>query len=226
MATAGTGAAHAATNPSPATSSSPVKLTPAQAWAKLWRGNRHWIAGRLQHPHQTVHRRAEVAQAQSPFAAVVTCIDSRISPEIVFDQGIGDLFCLRTGAHTVDGLVTASIEYGPVENGTPLIVVMGHQRCGAVKAAVEAIESGHHLPGHLDEIVSALRGAYEEAAGQGGDIVDKTVRAHTLRTVNDLAADDVLASLIEKGELGIAGTYYSLDTGQVSLLKAVGFNPS
>ena len=82
-----------------------------------------------------------------------------MSPETVFDQGIGDLFAVRTGAQAVDGLVTASIEYGPPENATPLIVVLGHARCGAVTAAVRAIQSGGHLPGHLDAIVDRLRPA-------------------------------------------------------------------
>ena len=116
------------------------RLLPAQAWARLQAGNRHWASGTLEHPDQDAARRAVVADRQDPFATIVSCIDSRLPPETVFDQGIGDLFAVRTGAQTIDGLVTASVEYGPLENGTPLIVVMGHQRCGAVTAAVQAIQ--------------------------------------------------------------------------------------
>jgi carbonic anhydrase len=141
------------------------RLSPAEAWSRLEDGNRHWAAGKLEHPDQDAGRRAAVAARQDPFATVVSCIDSRLPPETVFDQGIGDLFAVRTGAQTIDGLVTASIEYGPLENGTPLIVVMGHQRCGAVTAAVHAIQSGAHLPGHLDAIVQRLRPAYHLATG-------------------------------------------------------------
>ncbi|HET9078931.1 MAG TPA: carbonic anhydrase [Trebonia sp.] len=116
-------------------------LVPGQAWARLEAGNRHWADGRLEHPNQDAGRRSEVAQRQDPFAVIVSCIDSRVPPETVFDQGVGDLFAVRTGAQAIDGLVTASIEYGPLENGTPLIVVMGHERCGAVTAAVHAIQA-------------------------------------------------------------------------------------
>ena len=104
---------------------SDLRLSPAQAWARLEAGNRHWAAGRLEHPDQDTDRRLRVAARQDPFATIVSCIDSRLPPETVFDQGIGDLFAVRTGPQTIDGLVTASIEYGPLENGTPLIVVLG-----------------------------------------------------------------------------------------------------
>jgi carbonic anhydrase len=213
------------------------RLSPAQAWARLEAGNRHWVSGRLEHPDQDASRRGAVAARQDPFATVVSCIDSRLPPETVFDQGIGDLFAVRTGAQTIDGLVTASIEYGPLENGTPLIVVLGHQRCGAVTAAVHAIQSSAHLPGHLDAIVQRLRPAYHKATGttlatespvaaadEAGtaDLIDRVIRAQVLRVVSALAHDGPLAALVAVGALGIIGAYYDLETGTVSRLHAVG----
>jgi carbonic anhydrase len=191
----------------------------------------------MEHPDEGTARRTAVAARQDPFAAVVSCIDSRLPPETVFDQGIGDLFAVRTGAQTIDGLVTASIEYGPLENGTPLIVVMGHQRCGAVTAAVRAIQSRAHLPGHLDAIVQHLRPAYHKAtgttlateadvapAGEAGTaaLIDQVIRAQILRVASSLAHDGPLAALVQAGTLGIVGAYYDLDAGTVTKLHAIG----
>ncbi len=214
-----------------------ARLTPAQAWARLEDGNRHWVRGQLDHPDSDAGRRHQVAARQDPFATVVSCIDSRVPPETVFDQGLGDLFAVRTGAQVMDGLVTASVEYGPLENGTPLIVVLGHERCGAVTAAVHAIRSGAHLPGHLDAIVARLRPAFHKATGttpateqsaSAGDaaaeaaLIDQVVRAQILRTVHSLAHDGPLAHLVSRGELGIVGAYYELDSGLVTRLEALG----
>jgi carbonic anhydrase len=211
------------------------RLSSAQAWDRLEAGNKHWATGNLEHPDQDAGRRAAVAARQDPFATVVSCIDSRLPPETVFDQGIGDLFAVRTGAQAIDGLVTASIEYGPLENGTPLIVVMGHQRCGAVTAAVHAIQSGAHLPGHLDVIVQRLRPAYHLATSTTSEteasykapedesaLIDKVVRAQVFRVVNSLGHDGPLASLIAQGDLAIVGVYYDLDSGLVTKLHALG----
>ncbi|RFU40152.1 carbonic anhydrase [Actinomadura logoneensis] len=202
------------------------KLTPAQAWSRLAEGNRTWAAGNRKCPEESVQRRQEAAPTQNPFAVVVTCIDSRLPPETVFDQGVGALFVVRTGAQTVDDLVTGSIEYGPVEHSTPLIVVMGHQRCGAVKATVESLEKNHPLPKHLNSIVDSVKPAYEQARAKGGDIVDQTIRSQTLSTVAKLAADPALSPMVGKGTLGLVAAYYSLDTGQVSVLQTIGFRPS
>jgi carbonic anhydrase len=163
-----------------------------------------------------------VAARQDPFATIVSCIDSRVPPETVFDQGIGYLFAVRTGAQVIDGLVAASVEYGPLENGTPLIVVLGHERCGAVTAAVRAIQGGGHLPGHLDAIVARLRPAYRAASGTSGDLVARVVRAQIRKTVTALAHDGPLAGLVSSGDLGIVGACYDLDTGLVTRLHAFG----
>ncbi|WP_026411565.1 carbonic anhydrase [Actinomadura oligospora] len=210
----------------PDTSTGTHTLTPAQAWRRLARGNHAWATGARTCPDEDLPLRHELAHEQHPFAVVVSCIDSRVPPETVFDQGLGSMFVVRTGAQTVDGLVTGSIEYGPVEHATPLIVVMGHQRCGAVKATVESIEHHHPLPPHLNAVVDSIRPAYERARRHGGDVVDRTIRIQTLRTVAALAVDPVLVPKIDKGVLGLVAAYYSLDTGRVSVLRTVGMRPS
>jgi carbonic anhydrase len=197
----------------------------------------HWARGRLEHPDQDAARRDAVAARQDPFATIVSCIDSRVPPETVFDQGIGSLFAVRTGAQTIDGLVTASIEFGPLENGTPLIVVMGHERCGAVTAAVRAIQSGARLPGHLDALVACLRPAYHAATGtthaiapaaapadeaEMAAVIDRVIRAQVLQVVSALAYAPPLNALVATGALGIVGAYYSLGTGVVTSMRTVG----
>jgi carbonic anhydrase len=127
------------------------------------------------------------------------------------------LFVVRTAAHTMDDLVEASIEYGPLELQTPLIVVMGHQKCGAVTAAVRAIESGVNPPAHLPEIVDAIRPAYTKGSDEA-DTIDKTIRTHTRLTAAALREDNAFSDLIAEGALLIRGAYYSLDTGVVSWL--------
>ncbi|MGP3919868.1 carbonic anhydrase [Nonomuraea sp. 10N515B] len=214
-AAAGT-AVHAQSVPSSSGTTTPDKrpATPDQAWARLREGNRRWVAGTSTHPHQDAARRAEVAQKQDPFAVVFSCIDSRVAPELVFDTGLGDLFVLRTAGQTIDPLVTGSAEYGPAELGTPLVVVLGHQRCGAVTAAAESLHDHKKLPGELSTIASSLRSSYKRS---GGD-VDKMIRIHTIDVVNQLKKDRLFTPRIAKGQLKVIGAYYSIDTGEVSRL--------
>ncbi|MUL42260.1 carbonic anhydrase [Streptomonospora sp. PA3] len=192
--------------------------TPEGARRRLLKGNARWVSGRLRHPHQSVERREEVAEGQRPFAVVVVCIDSRVTPELIFDTGIGDLFVVRTAAQLLDAIATGSVQYGPAKLSTPLVVVLGHQRCGAVTAAEAALREGEPLPGHLQDIAEALRPAYDEVDGRGGpNRVDRMIRANSRRTVESLKRDALLAPLIDQGALDVAGGYYSLDTGRVRL---------
>jgi carbonic anhydrase len=199
--------------------SSAGKVTPSRALKLLIDGNRRWVRGNVTHPHQSVARRRVLRHEQHPFATVVSCIDSRVPPELVFDRGIGDLAVIRTGAQVLDeGVVLGSVEFTPDHLGTPLIVVMGHQRCGAVKAAIETIESGGTAPGHIQAIVDALRPAYDVAIKQRGDLVDNMVRAQTKLAVRQLRSDPLIKKFISQGKLKVVGGYYSLDTGAVSII--------
>jgi carbonic anhydrase len=195
-------------------------LHPQEALKTLLDGNERWVRGRLEHPRQTVERRGEVASHQAPFAVVLSCIDSRVPPEIVFDCGLGDLFVVRTGGEAVDDLVVlGSIEFGPSGYASArLIMVLGHQRCGAVIAAIESIKSGVPAPGHITAVVDALRPAYDAAAGQPGDLVDNMVRAQVRLTVDALKTDPLLAQLAADDGLVIVGARYDLDSGAVELI--------
>lgn len=207
--------AAAAVRPASTLDPADAPLTPERVLHLLQAGNQRWIAGRLRHPHQTVARRDQVAAAQHPLATVFSCIDSRVPPEIVFDRGVGDLFVVRTAAQTNDGLVQGAVEYGVEESLTPLLVVMGHQRCGAVTFAVETLNAGREAPAHLKDVVNALRPAYEAAKGLPGDQVDNTIRAQIRLTVLQLQHDELLEPYERAGRAHVVGAYYSLDTGAV-----------
>ncbi|MQY34624.1 Carbonic anhydrase 2 [Streptomyces sp. RB17] len=193
--------------------------TPTAAFARLMEGNERWVSGDLQHPDRDPNRRQLVAHEQEPFGAVLSCIDSRVPPELLFDTGLGDLYVMRTGGEAVGPVVTGSVEYGPMTSGTPLIVVLGHQRCGAVKAAYESLRYGKSLPGNLQSIVKALQPAYKQAVKEGGaDPVETMARAQVELTATDLRSNQDLAPLVGKGVLAVVGAYYSLDTGKVEVL--------
>jgi carbonic anhydrase len=192
---------------------------PRGALAVLLAGNRRWASGRVQRPHQSVARREAVAARQSPLAVVLCCIDSRVTPELVFDRGLGDIAVVRTGGQSVDDVALGSVELGPSELDTGLIVVLGHERCGAVTATIDAVEdNGGRAPGHIQAVVDALRPAYDVAVRQPGDLVDNMVRAQTTLTVAQLKADALFTDRIRAGALVIVGGRYDLDTGRVDLI--------
>lgn len=194
--------------------------TPAAALKMMMRGNERWVRAKARHPHQSARWRVHVAPHQEPFATVVSCIDSRVPPELVFDRGLSDFFVIRTGAQTLDAhVVLGSIEFGP--NAYPsarLIFVLGHESCGAVLAAIDVIQSGKPAPGHIQAVVNALKPAYQIAVRQPGDLVDNMVRAQTRLTVHRLRRDHLLHKLIKDEGLKIVGGHYSLDTGKVHLI--------
>jgi carbonic anhydrase len=193
--------------------------SPREALAVLLAGNQRWASGRLRHPHQSIARRESVAAFQAPFAVVFSCIDSRVPPELVFDRGLGDLFAVRTAAQSVDNVTLGSVEFGPAELSTGLIMVLGHERCGAVTATIEAIQDhGGRAPGNIQAIVNALRPAYNAAVRQPGDPVDNMVRAQTRLTVAQLKADALLADRVRTGALVVVGGRYDLDSGRVELI--------
>ncbi len=162
---------------------------------------------------------ADVAMRQAPFAVVVTCSDSRVPPELIFDQGLGDLFIVRLAGNIVDDAALGSIEYAVDHLGVPLVVVLGHKRCGAVAAAVEAVESKKKAPGHLPALVKALKPAVEETRSQAGDRVDNAVHANIRLVASKLkASQPILAPAVKAGKVKVLGAYYDLDDGKVTFL--------
>ncbi|MGW4940979.1 carbonic anhydrase [Actinoplanes sp. NPDC004185] len=195
-------------------------VTPAAALARLLAGNRRFVSGHARHPHQTLADLHEVAAGQHPFAITIGCADSRVSPEFLFDQGLGDLFDNRVAGNIVDDLLLGSIEFAVEEFGSPLVVVLGHERCGAVTATIDAIESGAAAPGHIGTIVDALRPIVEPELGRPGDVVDNAVRANVRAQAAQLTArSELLAEHVRAGELRIVGARYDLDSGRVTLVR-------
>ena len=191
-----------------------------EALSRLLEGNQRFVAANLLHPDQTAERRVEVSKAQDPFAVVLSCSDSRVPPEIVFDQGLGDLFTIRVAGNVIDGAGLGSIEFAAEEYDVPLVVVLGHERCGAILATIDALTSGGRVPPHVDSLVNPIRPAAERARFLPGDWVDNTVRANVELVTGQLqTSEPVLAHLVSAGELTIIGAHYGLATGQVELLN-------
>lgn len=193
----------------------PATLSADVALSRLGEGNRRFVAGELLHPDQTVQRRDEVAGAQHPFALVLTCADSRLSPEIIFDQGLGDLFVVRNAGNLIDDHVIGSIEYAVEHLHVTCVVVLGHTKCGAVSAAV----AGGEAPGHLKAIVDALADAVALAKKKPGDAVDHAVRIHARMTAASLnQSEPLLQEVVKSGRLKIVAARYDLATGVVEFL--------
>jgi len=187
----------------------------ADVLAELKAGNEHHATKHYQHPHQTAARQRELTTTQHPHATILSCADSRVAPEIVFDQGLGDLFDVRVAGNIAGDAEIASIEYAADHLGVPVLVVLGHQRCGAVTAAAEPGEA----PGHLPVLIAAIRPAVEQARGMPGDTIDNAVRINVENVVRQLTGSQpVLAGLTAAGRLQVVGAVYSLDTGKIEWL--------
>jgi carbonic anhydrase len=226
----------------PAHSDQPM-VAPAEAISKLKEGNSRYTSGNQQHPHesreersymatnsyenagmtflgmtaeQASKRRSELIKNQHPFATIISCSDSRVPPEMVFDQGLGDLFICRVAGNVINDENLGSIEYSVDHLGVHLIVVLGHQSCGAVDAARETIAAKGKAPGHIQSLVTAIKPAVEATAK---DDLDATIKANVKHVVDSLrSSTPILKAKVDSGEVKVIGGYYSLDTGAVTFL--------
>ncbi len=190
-------------------------ITPDAALQKLMDGNQRYIDQKRTFPDQSRSRVLEVAQGQHPFATILGCSDSRVAPEILFDQGLGDLFDIRVAGNILDDAVVGSMEYAAAELGVPLLVILGHERCGAVKAALD----GKPLPGKIGSLAAAIKPAVDATKGQPGDAWDNAVRAHVKMSVNQLKQSSlIIAEAVKAGKLKVVGGRYDLDTGKVEII--------
>lgn len=190
-----------------------------KALKKLLQGNEHYVKEKLEHPHQTIEWMKNLTEEQHPFAIIIGCSDSRVPPEIIFDQGIGDLFIVRLAGNVVDDQVLGSIEYAVDHLDVPLIMVVGHEKCGAIEAAV----NGKETPGHIDSLIKLLRPAVEQAKGLPGDMVENVARLNVKLTVDALSkSNPILAEKLKEDKLLIVGSYYHLDTGIIEILSIKG----
>ncbi|MFO0752222.1 MAG: carbonic anhydrase [Thermodesulfovibrionales bacterium] len=194
------------------------EVSPEQALRKLLDGNQRYVAGKTTGPNRTVARRSFVAKGQKPFAVILGCSDSRVPPEVLFDQGLGDLFVIRNAGNVADPVVIGSIEYAVEHLGVHLIMVLGHKKCGAVDATVK----GGEAPGSIKSIVEKIQPAVEKAKLKQGDLLANSVKSNVKMVAEQLIREKpILAHSIEEGELKVVGAYYDLDTGAV----AVTYNP-
>jgi carbonic anhydrase len=206
---------HLARAADPAHSDQP-SVAPADAISKLKEGNGRYTSGNLQHPGQTSERRTELAKAQHPFAAILSCSDSRVPPEIVFDQGLGDLFIVRVAGNVINDEGLGSIEYSVDHLGTRLILVLGHQSCGAVDAAMKTVAAKGKAPGHIQSLVTAIKPVIESTPK--GDL-ETTIKANVKHVVDALrTSTPILKARVDSGDVQVIGGYYSLDTGAVTFL--------
>jgi carbonic anhydrase len=161
-----------------------------------------------------------VSQSQQPFAIVFSCVDSRVPPELVFDRGLGDLLVIRTAGHVVDKAVLGSLQFGVAVLKIPLLVVMGHERCGAVESAIDLIGRNERAPAEINDVVEGIRPAVERFPGKGVEAADQVIKANTDLTVDRLKAIPIMAEAIGQGKLRIVGAYCDLDTGVVHMHPA------
>ncbi len=192
-------------------------LDPDQALELLKQGNRDFLANRPYLADTGNVRRLELAKGQAPFVAYVSCSDSRVPPEVLFGRGLGEMFIVRNAGNTVDTVALGSIEFAVGVLGVPLVVVMGHEACGAVKAAIDVVESNAIFPGSIGTMIEPIIPAVLAARGRSGDKVEQAIRANVSRQVERLraAAEPILLDPQRQGRVKVVGAYYDLDTGRV-----------
>ncbi|HSO97149.1 MAG TPA: carbonic anhydrase [Acidimicrobiia bacterium] len=193
----------------------------AAAIRRLQAGNRRFVAGRTKALGRFDARRAELVEGQAPFAIILGCSDSRVPPEIVFDEGLGDLFLVRVAGNTgAEPLVIGSIEYAASILGSVLVMVLGHDDCGAVKAAVDVATKGTVLPGNLMSVAQPIVPAVQAVRSQPADaLVEAAIHENVRQTVSALGRVQLLADLVTANKLTIVGAEYRLKSGKVDLIK-------
>jgi carbonic anhydrase len=205
----------------PAAEGPRTTLSPDEALAELREGNRRFLSGEAppQPPRVDRERRLEVAEGQAPFATLVGCSDSRVPPELLFGRGLGELFIVRNAGNTVDTTALGSVEYAAAALGVPLILVLGHERCGAVAAAVDVVERSARFPGDIGEMIEPIIPAVLQAKAAlpaGGDLLEAAVRENVRRVAERLRTSHaILLEPLRAGRLKVVGAYYDLDDGRV-----------
>lgn len=190
-------------------------ITPDKALQELLDGNERFVKAKRRSPHQNHSRLVEVAKGQKPFASVLGCADSRVPSEIVFDQGLGDLFVCRVAGNIATREEIGSLEFGSLILGSKVIIVVGHERCGAVIAAIKGAE----VPGQIGSLLEAIKPSVESSKGKSGDKVENACKANVLAQIEKLKSSSVLSELIKAEKLKIVGAYYDLDTGKISVIS-------
>jgi carbonic anhydrase len=194
-----------------------------QALRQLLAGNKRFAKGQPSSPRRRPEDFRALVEAQYPAAVIVTCSDSRVAPEILFDVGVGDLFVVRVAGNVVSGSgasVKGSIEYAIAELNVPLIVVVGHSGCGAVKAALKHIDANDSLPGAINDLVELIKPAVVRSKGVTGDPLDRAIRTNVTIGVERLRSlEPIVAARVKEGTVKVVGAVYDLRTGRVSVMR-------
>jgi carbonic anhydrase len=189
----------------------------------LKQGNDRFVEGRPEHPSQSIEHRASLAVAQRPTAVLFGCADSRVAAEIIFDQGLGDMFVVRTAGHVIDSAVLGSIEYAVTVLNVPLIAVLGHDSCGAVQATLDALDKGQVPGGFVRDVVERVTPSIMLGRREGLTRVDEFETRHVIETGTQLLSrSSAVADRVERGELAIVGLTYRLADGRVTLREHLG----
>jgi carbonic anhydrase len=197
--------------------------SPITAWKALKEGNDRFVAGEPAHPSQSVEHRASLAAGQQPTAVIFGCADSRVAAELIFDQGLGDVFVVRTAGQAIDSAVLGSVEYAVTILNVPLIVVLGHNGCGAVKATISAIDDGAIPGGFVRDVVERVVPSILAGRRDGLTRVDQFEARHVSETVAQLVSrSSAISERVDAGTLGIAGVTYKLAEGRAELVDHVG----
>lgn len=215
--TAAVAVAALASRPAQASPAKHTELSAAQALALLKEGNERFVSAPSECFEEMAQRRQAIAAGQAPFAVIVACSDSRVPPELLFARGLGELFVIRDAGNTVDTVALGSIQYAVEHLGVPLIVVIGHRRCGAVQAAIAVVEENAVFPGAIGQMVEPIVPAVLKAKGASGELLENAVRENVRRTVLRLrsSTEPILREPLESGRLKVVGARYDLDDGRV-----------
>jgi carbonic anhydrase len=198
-------------------------LTPALAWRRLREGNERFVNGETSHPNQDASRRSSLVENQHPFAVIFGCSDSRLAAEIIFDVGLGDVFVVRTAGQVIDDAVLGSLEYSIGVLGVPLIVILGHDSCGAVSATKSAVETGQMPAGFIRDLVERITPSVLTSLRNDQTDVNDMVVEHVKQTSHRLVdSSRVISDAIESGRTAVIGLSYSLGEGHAELVSGIG----
>jgi carbonic anhydrase len=198
-------------------------LTPALAWRRLREGNERFVNGETSHPNQDASRRSSLVENQHPFAVIFGCSDSRLAAEIIFDVGLGDVFVVRTAGQVIDDAVLGSLEYSVGVLGVPLIVVLGHDSCGAVSATKSAVETGQMPTGFIRDLVERITPSVLTSLRNNETEVNDMVVEHVKQTSQRLVdSSRVISDAIQEGRTAVIGLSYSLAEGRANLVSGIG----
>lgn len=200
--------------------------TPREAWQAMVDGNHRFVSGELAHPRQDIDRREALAEKQTPFAALFGCADSRLSAEIIFDVGLGDFFVVRNAGQVIGETILGSLEYAVEVLGVPIILVLGHDECGAIRATIDDVQGNMNASGeYIHKLVDQIRPTVLAANAQGKHEIDDVTELHVQDTINEmLTSSSLIAESVKSGKLAVVGANYKLTLGEIHPIVKIGLD--